>query len=335
MREAVARASRLSGVREFDLLARIGLDDLPGALRVIPSDEHGERIAPEAPPDVEDSEASSALLKFSLAGLQVKFSVSRTDRALTLPVSGVAGNAILKLPDSRLGFDLVPVAEYAAMTLSAAVGIRTPEVSLVNAALVAGLDKWADHRGEMSLLVERFDRNSGGGRVHVEELAQVLDVPAGGQDAKYRRANFETVANVVGALSGTEAVGDVIDRIVLNILIGNGDAHLKNWAVTYPDGIHPELSPAYDLVPTVLYIPKDNLGLNLNGSKVFEEVSVESFGRLGERSGYGRSRAVSRAREAVERVLARWSVFEGLLAAEHASRLTARLRTLRLVQELN
>lgn len=47
----------------------------------------------------------------------------------------------------------------------------------------------------------------------------------------------------------------MIDRIVLNILVGNGDAHVKNWTFIYPDGSRPQLSPAYDIVPTVLYVP--------------------------------------------------------------------------------
>ncbi len=70
--------------------------------------------------------------------------------------------------------------------------------------------------------------------MHMEEIAQVMDIPTGRGTAKYTRANFETIAVLVEALCGTAAVGDVIDRLVLNVLVGNGDAHLKNWAISFP-----------------------------------------------------------------------------------------------------
>lgn len=37
------------------------------------------------------------------------------------------------------------------------------------------------------------------------------------------------------------------------VLSGNADAHLKNWALIYPDGLHANLAPAYDLVGTIAY----------------------------------------------------------------------------------
>ena len=113
----------------------------------------------------------------------------------------------------------------------------------------------------------------------MEELAQVLNVPAAVEMAKYRRANFETIASIIGALCGLDSVGDVITRIVFNILIGNGDAHLKNWAVLYPDSITPVLSPIYDVLPTVLFIPGDDMGLKLAGSRAFEYVSTRELRR--------------------------------------------------------
>ena len=46
-------------------------------------------------------------------------------------------------------------------------------------------------------------------------------------------------------------------RLVFSVLIGNGDMHLKNWSLLYPDGRKPVLSPAYDFVSTLPYIPGD------------------------------------------------------------------------------
>ena len=50
-----------------------------------------------------------------------------------------------------------------------------------------------------------------------------------------------------------DQIGEFVRRLVVNILIGNGDAHLKNWSIIYRDKINPQLAPAYDLVSTIHY----------------------------------------------------------------------------------
>jgi serine/threonine-protein kinase HipA len=165
----------------------------------------------------------------------------------------------------------------------------------------------------------------------VEELAQVLNIPAASERAKYERANFDTVASILGGLCGAEVVGEVITRIVFNVLIGNGDAHLKNWAVVYPDGRTPAISPIYDVLPTVLYMPADDMGLNLANSKQFEDVSVASFDRIGIRTGYGVTEARTAARVAVERILENWGSLADYLTSEKFERLSDRLNSLELV----
>lgn len=166
----------------------------------------------------------------------------------------------------------------------------------------------------------------------MEELAQILNVPAAREDLKYKRANFETVGTVIGALCGVQVVGKVIDRIVLNILVGNGDAHLKNWAVLYADGATASLSPMYDVLPTVLYIKSDNMGLKLSGSRQFESAQTRSFDRLGERSGFGVGDARKRAIEAVDRTMSHWEVLRGYLSSEKYDQLTRRHRELQLTR---
>jgi serine/threonine-protein kinase HipA len=329
LREAVAAAASMSPRTEFDLLRLLGSDDLPGATRAIAWDEDSP---PDAPAVVDDEDHSSddPLLKFSLAGFQMKFSVRESDRGLTVPIHGQAGNLILKLPDARPGFEFVPEAEHASMQFAAKVGIRAAETRLASASEVAGLGEWAGHSSGQSLLVSRFDRKPDGARVHAEEFAQVLGISANRPNAKYSYTNFEAIANIAANYSGTDSVGEVIDRIVFNILIGNGDAHLKNWGLIYADGRNSRLGPAYDLVPTALYVKNDDLGLNLNGSKSFSDVTSSSFDRIGEITGYGVTEARSRAQRMTQSVLDNWSVFEDLLTKEHAARLRVRLDELAL-----
>lgn len=333
LRHAVSTASGIKTQRELQLLARLGASDLPGGIRVLPATSDGEVLAPDVADEAHSkSMEDNPVLKFSLAGLQMKFSVRQSHRGLTVPLSGEAGDFILKTPDQRVGFDGVPEAEYALMKLAAASGIDTSQVELVDASEVAGIGDWGDVPGR-SLLVRRYDRRDEGLRVHAEELAQVMDIATGrAAEAKYRTANFETIAKFVATLSGVAAVKGVIDRIVLNVLGGNGDAHLKNWSFIYPDGVHPQLSPAYDLVPTILFVPNDDLGLNLNRSKDFSAVTAASFRPLGERSGFGADNAEKAASDAVERIMSNWPILRDALPPTRVKTLDEYHSALRLLQ---
>ncbi|MEV8436174.1 HipA domain-containing protein [Actinosynnema sp. NPDC051121] len=331
LRQAVANAAHTDPKFEFDLLRRLGASDLPGAVRVVPHDESGIVDVPGMLHADHEEDDEDPILKFSLAGAQLKFSVySQAGRGITVPAWGQAGNVILKFPDGRPGFEKVPEAELGCLRLADASGINAANGFLVDPHEVRGLEDWASRAQGLALAVERFDRGADGVRIHMEELAQVLGIPTSIEMAKYRKANFELVAVLVGALCGVQSIAEVIDRIVLNVLVGNGDAHLKNWAVVYPDGRTPRLSPMYDVLPTILYIANDNLGLKLNKSRLFEDVSPASFERLGIRTGYGPTEARKRAIEAAGRILSQWNTLKEYLPAAAFASLTDRLKRISL-----
>lgn len=232
-----------------------------------------------------------ALLKFSLAGVQLKFSMIEGGRGLTLPPSGRDGDWIVKTPDERRGvvngrtviFSHVPQNELAMMTWAREAGLVVPERRLYPLEQVDGLPPGlVAASDEPAYAIRRFDRIPGrgpGGRVHMEDFAQVLGKYAA---EKYKGASYETLAVAILAIAGTAALREFLRRLVFIVAIGNGDAHLKNWSLRYPDGVHAELSPAYDLVSTIQYIEPDGLALNLAGSKRWQDVSVDSFLRLRE-----------------------------------------------------
>ena len=67
-------------------------------------------------------------------------------------------------------------------------------------------------------------------------------------------------------------------RLLVNILIANGDAHLKNWSLLYPDELTPELSSAYDIVSTRVYMGDEKLfALNLGKVKAWYQVNFSHF----------------------------------------------------------
>jgi serine/threonine-protein kinase HipA len=100
------------------------------------------------------------------------------------------------------------------------------------------------------------------------------------------------------------------------VLISNGDYHLKNWSLIYPDGRVPRLSPAYDLVSTAHYLAADrpeDLGLKFGGSKEFHRVSLGTFRRLQERLSVSDVDLAECAAATVERTIAEWPRIARLL----------------------
>jgi serine/threonine-protein kinase HipA len=67
---------------------------------------------------------------------------------------------------------------------------------------------------------------------------------------------------------------------VFNTLIGNADMHLKNWSLLYPDRRTPVLSPSYDFVATLPYIPNDTLALSFGGSRSLSEITTDQVRRF-------------------------------------------------------
>ena len=270
---------RRAGVRpsdEFALICALG-EDLPGAVRVI---EHAEALGTAPTGYPASHEQDEAPLRFSLAGVQLKMSaILKAEGGLTVPASGVGGDCIIKLPSTTM--DSVPENEFAMMTLAAKIGIPVPDVRLITLDAVSGLPKemldWSGH----ALAVPRFDRHRGGVRIHMEDFAQAFGKFP---DSKYEGHSY---ANIAAALATTTSNGRdeaiaFVRRVVFSALIGNGDAHLKNWSVLYDDPVRPTLSPAYDLVSSLPYIPQDGLALGFGGSKSFrpfDDARVKQFAK--------------------------------------------------------
>lgn len=204
--------------------------DLPGALTVTPSDEGEWLEEPSDNPSANDSTTGIAQesLRFSLAGVQLKFSAIRNNHGgLTIPAKGVGGEWIVKLPSQQ--FAGVPENEFSMMTLARLVGIDVPAIDLVDTSAIANLPDGVERLGPKAFVIERFDR--AGGPVHIEDFAQVFDVYP---EKKYQKAGFRNLLSVVAAESDHRDVAEFIRRLTFNVLIGNGDMHLKNWSLIGP-----------------------------------------------------------------------------------------------------
>jgi len=326
LRELIAERAGVHSSRELCLLALLG-DDLPGAVRVVAEDVPDRATAADNQGDHEADEPADGW-KFSLAGVQLKFSARRNERGLTIPVSGVGGDWIVKLPDLR--YPDVPRNEYATMRWAQASGIEVPRAELISVGDISGLPELRLPESESSVYaVRRFDRTDDGGRVHMEDFAQVLGVYP--RD-KYRQCNYETLGNLIFALTGKDGLTQFIRRLVFVVASGNGDAHLKNWSLRYPDGVSASLAPAYDLVSTVVYNSDDGLALNLAKTKDWRQLDMAAFTRLAGRIGFSEAAMREIVQEALDAVLTAWDGIgrSGLYPMEMRNALAKHIRRLAL-----
>ena len=76
--------------------------------------------------------------------------------------------------------------------------------------------------------------------------------------------------------------------------------HLKNWSVFYPDRRNAALSPAYDFVSTIPYIPGDNAALKFSRTNRFDEFSEDELAHLAAKAQLPQTLVIGTARETVE-----------------------------------
>lgn len=331
LRDWVAEERGVSQTREPELLAQVG-GDLPGAVEVRPSDFLADIPLTRSVHAASPVQGDEIGWKFSLAGVGLKFSMLKETDRFTCPASGAGGDWIVKLPDKI--YRGVPLNEYAMMHLAGRVGIDVPEIKLVHRDQVTGLPESVWPKSEhFAFAVRRFDRGESREKIHIEDLAQVRGFYP---EDKYR-GNLETVANLFFRGVDTRALIQFTRRLTLNILIGNGDAHLKNWSLIYRDRRKPTISPAYDIVSTGLYVPrgdKHDLGLTFGGSRRFEDMRLTTFGKLARRLNADVDLA-DIADDTVSKAIAEWPGTAALLEVapdvrtEAENSLEQRSRTLR------
>lgn len=296
MRSYLAGRADVSPEREFFLLWVLGRD-LPGAITVMSAD--GEAWPPAAHDDPDDDRHDDNrhenALRFSLAGVQLKFSaVNESSGGLTIPAKGVGGSWIVKLPSRE--YQGIPENEYTMMTLARNIGMDVPAVQLIDVSAIRNLPEGIDSLKGQALAIERFDRLSDGTAVHIEDFAQVFGVyPAD----KYKKANYRNIAGVIAAESGEADIAEFVRRLTFNTLIGNGDMHLKNWSLIYPDRRNAALAPAYDFVSTVPYLGDKEAALNFSRTKRFAEFTEDELSHLAAKARLPEKLVLDTARETV------------------------------------
>lgn len=201
------------------------------------------------------------LLQSSISGIQPKVMVPEASNnvekgAVILP------SLIVKSGDEE--FPQLAINEYICMQLARACQIETPEF-------------WLSDNQEL-FVMRRFDLKSDGTCLAMEDMAVLQGKST---NDKYQ-SSYESVSKVIDIYSSEPKTDNEIlfKMLVHSCMVGNGDAHLKNYAMLYDDPDNMRLSPLYDVVNTQVYIPADTLALGLTKSKDFpDRRRIVDFGK--------------------------------------------------------
>ena len=316
-REIIARNLGISARNDYAMLERIG-GECAGAVTFIPSGEalparnYGYRTL--------SSRELAALLRelpkrpllagedgirLSLAGAQDKLPVRIEGGDISLPLGGAPSTHILKPAVDR--FENVVFNEALCMKLAAASGLpaASAETRTVD--------------GMAYLLVERYDRThrqTAEGtpvleRIHQEDFCQALGIVS---ETKYQKEGgpslkqcFELLREV--SSSPVVDLARLLDAVIYNYLVGNNDAHGKNFSLLYhgigTDNLQIRLAPLYDIVSTTYYpeLSRD-MAMKIGGEYSSEKVSPANFERLAEETGLAKPIVRQRVPELAERVAA-------------------------------
>jgi serine/threonine-protein kinase HipA len=284
-RTAIARALGVSADNEFRLLEYLG-GEVAGALTLLPEGEPPASPSDAAPKLLGDDALVQLLdrlpfrpmlagedgLRLSLAGAQSKLPVLVIDGQIALPAPGQPTSHILKPPISR--FEGTTENEYFCMSLAGAIGL---DVAAVEMRVVA----------ERSfLLVTRYDRadNARGSvtRLHQEDFAQALGVPSHRKYASEGGPIFPDCFALLrrAATRPAREILKLLDAAIFNLIIGNADAHAKNFSLLHRGNVI-TLAPLYDLLSTVIYPNLHvKLAMKIGGQAVLEDIEPRHWERF-------------------------------------------------------
>lgn len=291
-RTQIARILKTDSRNTFALLKIIGAD-CAGAISVQSQNVKLQDLSNPKYKYIEDEEAYNILsslkvrplyigeddFRISGAGAQEKLIACIINNKLALPLNGTPSTHIIK-PNIE-GYKDTVFNELFCMKLAKACGLNAPVcfIKTIN-------DK-------NFYVVERYDREKNDElwtRIHQEDFCQILNILPENKYESDGGPNLKSCFELLDKLkvAATSKIA-FIDLVIFNYLIGNGDAHAKNFSILYKNDI-PMLATCYDLMCTAIMVPyydKHKMAMKLCAKKYFmSKVKRDNFAKLSEISGY-------------------------------------------------
>lgn len=292
VREVLARNLGISERNDYGLLEAVG-GDVAGAITLLPDsveppreptsdpldDNSLARLLRELPQRPLAADAGQGI-RLSLAGAQPKVPVIiDDDEGMALPTNSAAPTTHILKPEPKRFPGLV---DNEALCMALA---RACELS------VARIRKAQTASGERFLIVERYDRDLTADpirRLHQEDFCQALGLPA---DKKYQQEGGPSVTQSAELIRScttipAQELPRLIRALAFNWIVGNCDAHGKNYSLLYDQGA-PTFAPLYDIVSTVVY-PEltTRLAMSIDGARDLSEVDGKAWSKLADDAGY-------------------------------------------------
>lgn len=295
-RSGAARALGVTEGNTFSLLDRLG-GEVAGALAFLAPGVPPQTVLPTSQSvPLEDAELSRILeelprrpllagqqgLRLSLAGAQSKLPVCVVDGQVCLPAEDQPTTHILKpsIPE----FPASTENEAFCMRLASELGLPVAKTEARVLNVGAGQTPF--------LLVERYDRVWKDGtafRLHQEDFCQALGVPSIQKYQSEGGPTFKACFDLVRRVSVRPSVdlNHLLDMAIVNVLMGNADAHGKNFSLLYtPDGIR--LAPFYDLMCTAHYPALASaFAMKVGDQSAFERIRILAWKTFASHAGLG------------------------------------------------
>lgn len=306
-RRLVAQTLGVSEKNDFSMLEQIG-GDCAGAIQFFPGNQLPEEDYSYKP--LSDTELEAVLdrlptdpllagepeMRLSLAGAQSKLPVYLKDGHVFLPLNGAPSSHIIK-PGNQVFPEMVQN-EWFCMTLAAHLGlpVAKTEIREVNRRSV--------------LLVERYDRqyfpsHSLLFRIHQEDFCQALGIPS---QKKYQNEGGPSLKKCFELIRehSTVPASDItwfIQVIVFNVIIGNNDAHGKNFSFLFKTKSLTQLAPFYDLISTMVYPQlSKKMAMAIGREYMSSAIQLYHFEKLAEEVGISPSAMRNRVIEFAQRI---------------------------------
>jgi serine/threonine-protein kinase HipA len=312
-REIIAKNLGISARNDFAMLEQIG-GECAGAVTFIPAGESlperkysyrpltGEKLAeilrllPRRP-----LMAGEDGIRLSLAGAQDKIAVHISNNQISIPLGGAPSTHILKPAIER--FEGIVFNEAFCMKLAHAIGLHTSKTEIGE---VEGIDY---------LLIERYDRvavkDSSGDpeyleREHQEDFCQALGVIPENKYQNEGGPSLKQCFTLLRELSSAPVIDlqRLLDAVIFNFLVGNHDAHGKNFSFLY--GRETRLAPLYDVLSTAYY-PElaKKMAMKIGGEYASDKVLPKHFAQLADEAGLAKPMLKRRVLELAETILSK------------------------------